>query len=239
MEFRVFPDHRVRALQPPSTERLLQHAGDLPGRRIGIEHEVARLQVGAHVLEPEPGAQVAQVGHGHAVVPPDVDCAKECAVPHGASVPALSSARERLPRLGALRPVAGCIGTTGHSDREVRPGNISPWGMPLRPPGRSSAPHAVHRSGPMPTAQRPNAATAPPALTPSGRGARWRGGAGGRPLRYSADVQDEPEGIHNFRAVAPYPLRDGGTLRPRRVFRSGALELMTSADEALLSRDLL
>ena len=90
----------------------------------------------------------------------------------------------------------------------------------------------------MPTAQRPNAATAPPALTPSGRGARWRGGAGGRPLRYSADVQDEPEGIHNFRAVAPYPLRDGGTLRPRRVFRSGALELMTSADEALLSREL-
>ncbi len=51
-------------------------------------------------------------------------------------------------------------------------------------------------------------------------------------------MQHEPEGIHNFRELAPYALRDGGTLRARRVFRSGALELMTPADEALLSREL-
>lgn len=51
-------------------------------------------------------------------------------------------------------------------------------------------------------------------------------------------MQYEPEGIHNFRELGPYPLRSGGVLRARRVFRSGALELMTPADEALLSRQL-
>lgn len=51
-------------------------------------------------------------------------------------------------------------------------------------------------------------------------------------------MQHEPEGIHNFRELAPYALRDGGSLRSRRVFRSGALELMTPADGALLSREL-
>jgi hypothetical protein len=51
-------------------------------------------------------------------------------------------------------------------------------------------------------------------------------------------VQYEPQGIHNFRELAPYALRGGGSLRSRRVFRSGALELMTPADEALLSREL-
>lgn len=51
-------------------------------------------------------------------------------------------------------------------------------------------------------------------------------------------MQYEPEGIHNFRELGPYPLRSGGTLRARRVFRSGALELMTPADEALLSHQL-
>ncbi len=51
-------------------------------------------------------------------------------------------------------------------------------------------------------------------------------------------MQYELEGIHNFRELAAYPLHDGRAIRPRRVFRSGALELMTPADEALLSREL-
>jgi protein-tyrosine phosphatase len=40
----------------------------------------------------------------------------------------------------------------------------------------------------------------------------------------------ELEGIHNFRAVAPYPLAGGGRIRPHTIFRSGALELMSSRD---------
>lgn len=48
----------------------------------------------------------------------------------------------------------------------------------------------------------------------------------------------EPEGIHNFRELGPYPVRPGGVIRSRRVYRSGALERMTPADEALLSREL-
>lgn len=59
-----------------------------------------------------------------------------------------------------------------------------------------------------------------------------------RDLRYSSHVQYEPEGIHNFRELGPYPVRSGGVIRRGRVFRSGALELMTPADEALLSREL-
>jgi hypothetical protein len=51
-------------------------------------------------------------------------------------------------------------------------------------------------------------------------------------------VQHEPEGIHNFRELGPYPVRPGGTIRSRRIFRSGALERMTPADEALLAGEL-
>jgi protein tyrosine/serine phosphatase len=38
------------------------------------------------------------------------------------------------------------------------------------------------------------------------------------------------EGIHNFRALASYGLRDGGRLRERMVYRAGALDLMTEDD---------
>lgn len=51
-------------------------------------------------------------------------------------------------------------------------------------------------------------------------------------------MQHELEGIHNFRELAAYRLRDGGTIRPGRVFRSGGLELMTPADARVLSREL-
>ncbi|MBA4181529.1 MAG: hypothetical protein C0506_13145 [Anaerolinea sp.] len=44
----------------------------------------------------------------------------------------------------------------------------------------------------------------------------------------------QPEGIHNFRSIAPYPLRGGGRFRQQAVFRSGALERMTAADAAWL-----
>lgn len=43
------------------------------------------------------------------------------------------------------------------------------------------------------------------------------------------------DGIHNFRALAPYPLRGGGHIRPGMVYRAGALDLMTEADCAYLS----
>jgi protein-tyrosine phosphatase len=46
------------------------------------------------------------------------------------------------------------------------------------------------------------------------------------------------EGVHNFRTLGPYPLRGGRRLRSGRVFRSGALELMTPADEARLAREI-
>ena len=51
-------------------------------------------------------------------------------------------------------------------------------------------------------------------------------------------MQHEPEGIHNFRELGPYPIRTGGGIRPRRIFRSGALERMTPTDEALLAGQL-
>lgn len=51
-------------------------------------------------------------------------------------------------------------------------------------------------------------------------------------------MQHQPEGIHNFRELGPYPVRPGGTIRSRRIFRSGALERMTPADEALLAGEL-
>lgn len=48
----------------------------------------------------------------------------------------------------------------------------------------------------------------------------------------------EPEGIHNFREVGPYPLPGGGKFRPGMVYRSGALELMTEADASWLADEL-
>jgi hypothetical protein len=51
-----------------------------------------------------------------------------------------------------------------------------------------------------------------------------------------AEIHDL-EGVHNFREVAPYPLR-GGVLRPHTIYRSGALELMTAADFEWLSREV-
>lgn len=44
----------------------------------------------------------------------------------------------------------------------------------------------------------------------------------------------QPEGIHNFRSVAPYTLSGGGHFRAETVFRSGALARMTTADAAWL-----
>ncbi|OAI44538.1 hypothetical protein AYO38_00120 [bacterium SCGC AG-212-C10] len=52
-----------------------------------------------------------------------------------------------------------------------------------------------------------------------------------------ADLRDL-DGVHNFRAVAPYPLRGGGTIRANSIYRSGALELMTEADYAWLANDI-
>jgi len=48
----------------------------------------------------------------------------------------------------------------------------------------------------------------------------------------------EPEGIHNFREVGPYQLADGHTLRAGRIYRSGALEMMTADDAAWLAEEL-
>jgi protein-tyrosine phosphatase len=48
----------------------------------------------------------------------------------------------------------------------------------------------------------------------------------------------EPEGIHNFRPLQGYPLRDGGTIRGGMIYRAGALELMTGDDCALLGDEL-
>ncbi|MEO6398957.1 MAG: tyrosine-protein phosphatase, partial [Tepidiformaceae bacterium] len=44
----------------------------------------------------------------------------------------------------------------------------------------------------------------------------------------------EPEGIHNFRSIAAYPVRGGGHFKAHAVYRSGALERMTPADAAWL-----
>lgn len=48
----------------------------------------------------------------------------------------------------------------------------------------------------------------------------------------------EPEGIHNFRELAGYALRQGGVIRRAMIYRSGALELMTPADQRWLDEDL-
>lgn len=51
------------------------------------------------------------------------------------------------------------------------------------------------------------------------------------------DLRD-PEGIHNFRQLGPYPLPGGRSLRPGMIYRSGALEQMSEADHAWLREDL-
>ena len=48
----------------------------------------------------------------------------------------------------------------------------------------------------------------------------------------------EPEGVHNFRELGPYPIADGGHIRPGMIYRAGALELMTEADAAWLGDDI-
>lgn len=60
-------------------------------------------------------------------------------------------------------------------------------------------------------------------------------------VRYAPSVTTsigEPHGIHNFRELAAYPLAGGAHIRPHRVYRSGALELMTSDDCSWLSADV-
>jgi protein-tyrosine phosphatase len=47
-----------------------------------------------------------------------------------------------------------------------------------------------------------------------------------------------PESIHNFRALEGYPLRAGGHIREGKIYRAGALELMTGADCQLLGEGL-
>lgn len=48
----------------------------------------------------------------------------------------------------------------------------------------------------------------------------------------------EPEGIHNFREVGPYALRGGGTFRSGMIYRSGALEMMSTDDARWLADEL-
>lgn len=54
----------------------------------------------------------------------------------------------------------------------------------------------------------------------------------------SAPSLGDPEGIHNFRVLAPYRLRGGGHIRANMVYRSGALELMTGDDSSRLADDI-
>jgi protein-tyrosine phosphatase len=48
----------------------------------------------------------------------------------------------------------------------------------------------------------------------------------------------EPEGIHNFRELAPYHLSGGQRIRPGAIYRSGALELMTADDCSWLTGEV-
>jgi protein-tyrosine phosphatase len=48
----------------------------------------------------------------------------------------------------------------------------------------------------------------------------------------------ELESVHNFRELGPYPLAGGGRIRAGMVYRSGALELMTTADCDCLVEEL-
>src|SRR6185437_16986790 len=85
------------------------------------------------------------------------------------------------------------------------------------------------------------------------RACRWRGQsvcavavarralARTTPLRYAPPVTTsarEPEGIHNFRELAPYPLSSGQRIRPGAIYRSGALELMTADDCSWLTGEV-
>ena len=51
-------------------------------------------------------------------------------------------------------------------------------------------------------------------------------------------LHPELDGVHNFREVAPYPLRGGGRLRPGMIYRAGGLELMSEGDVAYLGEEL-
>jgi protein-tyrosine phosphatase len=54
----------------------------------------------------------------------------------------------------------------------------------------------------------------------------------------SSSALREPEGIHNFRSLAGYPIRGGGRIREGMIYRAGALEMMTEADRAYLADEL-
>jgi protein-tyrosine phosphatase len=45
------------------------------------------------------------------------------------------------------------------------------------------------------------------------------------------------DGVHNFRALAPYALKGGGHIRAGMVYRAGALDLMTDTDCAYLREE--
>lgn len=80
----------------------------------------------------------------------------------------------------------------------------------------------------------------PAGATPCGLAAGCHDGKGG--ARYDPAMQAgherEPEGVHNFRVLASYPLAGGGHIRSGMVYRSGALELMTEADRVWLTEEV-
>jgi hypothetical protein len=49
---------------------------------VGVEQQVAGLEVGTHVLQTRPFAELAQIGHLDAIVRADVDGAKERRLSH-------------------------------------------------------------------------------------------------------------------------------------------------------------
>ncbi len=53
---------------------------------------------------------------------------------------------------------------------------------------------------------------------------------------HETTIPGDLEGVHNFRSVGPYRVAGGRTMRPGRVFRSGALEPMTPADREVLEQ---
>ena len=53
---------------------------------------------------------------------------------------------------------------------------------------------------------------------------------------HDTTIPDDLEGVHNFRPVGPYRVAGGRTMRPGRLFRSGALEPMTPRDREVLER---
>jgi len=48
----------------------------------------------------------------------------------------------------------------------------------------------------------------------------------------------DPEGIHNFRTLAGYSLKGGGRIREGKIYRSGALEMMTESDRSWIADEL-